>query len=119
MGRALDGHEARVTALDFSPDGHTLATGAVDGTVRLWSVDTQRPIGASLTIEPETYVSARFSPGGSYLYAVPHEGRGVRWDVRPESWKHHAFVVAGRVFTEREWHDALPDRAFRPVCRRS
>jgi len=118
VGRALDGHDARVTALEFSGDGRTLATGAVDGTVRLWSVGTQRAIGSSLEIEPEAYVSARFSRDGSYLFAVPHEGRGVRWDVRPASWKRHACLVAGREITEREWHDALPERPFRPVCGR-
>jgi len=118
VGRALDGHDARVTALEFSGDGRTLTTGAVDGTVRLWSVGTQRAIGSSLEIEPEAYVSARFSRDGSYLFAVPHEGRGVRWDVRPESWKRHACLVAGREITEREWRDALPERPFRPVCGR-
>jgi WD40 repeat protein/DNA-binding SARP family transcriptional activator len=118
VGRALDGHDARVTALEFSGDGRTLATGAVDGTVRLWSVGTQRAIGSSLEIEPEAYVSARFSRDGSYLFAVPHEGRGVRWDVRSESSKRHACLVAGRQLSEREWHDALPERPFRPVCGR-
>jgi WD40 repeat protein/DNA-binding SARP family transcriptional activator len=118
VGRVLDGHQARISALVFSGDGRTLATGAVDGTVRLWSVDTQRPIGAALEIEPEAYVSARFSRDGSHLYAVPHVGRGVRWDVRPAAWERHACEVAGRRLTEREWRDALPERPFRPVCAR-
>ncbi|HET8951022.1 MAG TPA: BTAD domain-containing putative transcriptional regulator [Solirubrobacteraceae bacterium] len=118
VGRVLDGHEARVTALEFSGDGRTLATGAVDGTVRLWSVDTQRAIGSSLEIEPEAYVAAGFSRDGSHLFAVPHTGRGVRWDVRPASWNRHACVVAGRDLTEREWRDALPERPFQPVCSR-
>jgi hypothetical protein len=42
----------------------------------------------------------------------------VRWDVRSESSKRHACLVAGRQLTEREWHDALPERPFRPVCGR-
>ena len=118
VGRAMDGQEARLTALEFSPNSRVLATGSADGTVLLWNVDTQRAIGSPLEIEPDAYVSATFARDGSHLFAVPHAGRGVRWDVRPESWKRHACLVAGRELTETEWRDALPDRPFQPVCRR-
>jgi WD40 repeat protein len=114
----MDGQEARLTALEFSPDGRVLATGSADGTALLWDVDTQWAIGSPLQIEPDAYVSATFSHDGSHLFAVPHTGRGVRWDVRPASWKRHACLVAGRELTEAEWRDALPDRPLRPVCRR-
>jgi WD40 repeat protein len=33
---ALDGHGDQVIALDFPADGSTLASGAIDGTIRLW-----------------------------------------------------------------------------------
>src|SRR5262249_44303153 len=33
---SLAGHEGRIGAVVFSPDGATLATGSWDGTVRLW-----------------------------------------------------------------------------------
>jgi WD40 repeat protein len=118
VGRTLDGQEARLTALEFSPDGRVLLTGSADGTVLLWDVDTQREIGSPLQIKPEAYVSATFARDGSHLFAVPHTGRGVRWDVRPASWKPHACLVAGRELTEAEWRDALPDRPFQRVCPR-
>lgn len=35
---ALFGHARFVTTVAFSPDGHTLATGSWDGTVRLWTL---------------------------------------------------------------------------------
>jgi WD40 repeat protein len=36
--RVLPGHDARVYGLAFLPDGRTLASGAVDGAVRMWDV---------------------------------------------------------------------------------
>ncbi len=38
MLQTLTGHIAQCYALDFSPDGQTLATGGRDGTLRLWDV---------------------------------------------------------------------------------
>jgi WD40 repeat protein len=34
----LTGHSSAVYAVAFSPDGHTLASGSFDQTVRLWNV---------------------------------------------------------------------------------
>jgi len=36
----LSGHAARVSAVDFSRDGATLATASWDGTARLWDLAT-------------------------------------------------------------------------------
>jgi WD40 repeat protein len=44
----LDGHENRVTSVAWSPDARTLASGSLDGTVRLWS----RSSGLSLRRSP-------------------------------------------------------------------
>ena len=97
---------------------------AIDGLPGRWSVVDGEVRGDGVRLAPgeqletEGVLLRAFSRDGSHLFAVPHTGRGVRWDVRAESWKRHACLVAGRELTEAEWRDALPDRPLRPVCRR-
>jgi WD40 repeat protein len=44
LGPPLTGHTSNVETVAFSPDGHTLATGSRDQTVRLWGMDVDRAI---------------------------------------------------------------------------
>ncbi|MDY3562810.1 PQQ-binding-like beta-propeller repeat protein [Gemmata sp. JC673] len=50
--RTLKGHTARVRPMCFSPDGKVLATGADDGTVRLWDPSTGKELARLTAPDP-------------------------------------------------------------------
>jgi WD40 repeat protein len=72
----LKGHTNAVASVAFSPDGHTLASGSHDGTVRLWNTSTGVEIA---TLQGRGCVA--FSPDGRTLAAVSADGNVNLWDV--------------------------------------
>ncbi|NNN33787.1 hypothetical protein HLK59_26165 [Streptomyces sp. S3(2020)] len=58
-----------VTALAFSPDGHTLAVAGDHGTLQLWDVPTQQPLGGPLATPGDPIVSLAFSGDSKTLYS--------------------------------------------------
>ena len=113
----LAGHTAEVASLATSLDGRTLATGSLDGTIRLFDVATRQPLGAPLRAVPNRVVEPRFTPDGAFLFAFTTAGQAYRWDMRLPSWARRACAVAGRSLTRTEWNDVLPGRDYAPACR--
>jgi WD40 repeat protein len=80
----LFGHRAPLTAMAFSRSGSVFATGALDGTARLWDVATRRQLGAPITHPHDdggTGIDAvAFLPGGKVV--VTAQLATVRfWDI--------------------------------------
>ena len=78
-------HAGAVNSVAFSPDGHTLASGSDDGSVRLWDVADPahpRPLSQPLTGTGIAAVnSVAFSPDGHTLASGDANGTVRLWDV--------------------------------------
>lgn len=67
----LRGHKDFVSGLAFSPDDRVLATGSMDGTIRLWNTATGKSVGWLPGHVQET-TDLAFSPDGRTLASLGH-----------------------------------------------
>ena len=84
FSQTLIGHRDGVTSLAFSPDGHTLASGSSDETVRLWNVTDPAnplPLGPPLRGHGRPVQSVAFSSDGRTLASAGQDDTVRLWNV--------------------------------------
>lgn len=97
----LVGHSNALGGLSFSPDGKFLAScGLYGGPLRLWDVESRRPLGAAMPEMDDGVYSVAFSPDGKFLAS----GRETitLWNIEIDMWLEQAIRIANRELTPEE-----------------
>ena len=83
------GHTGVVHCLAFSPDGKTLASASVDGSVRIWDVATGE-LRSVLNDHENIVLAVSFAPSGELLASAGYD-RNIRlWNT--QDWRSHGIL---------------------------
>ncbi|CAG7854167.1 COMPASS-like H3K4 histone methylase component WDR5B {ECO:0000303/PubMed:19567704} Short=AtWDR5B {ECO:0000303/PubMed:19567704} [Serendipita indica DSM 11827] len=77
----LRGHEGRVNAVGFSPDGSQIVSGSWDNTIRLWDAATGQAVGEPLRGHEGRVNAVGFSPDGSQIVSGSSDNTIRLWDA--------------------------------------
>jgi WD40 repeat protein/serine/threonine protein kinase len=107
-GHPLGGHEAGVSALEISSDGHWLVTAGRDNIPRLWNLTSPEPWTNPMLLRGHTAPvwSAGFSPDGRWLVTASSDKTARLWDLRQ--------LPAAKLFELRGHQAAVTTFAFSP-----
>jgi WD40 repeat protein len=93
------GRTGRPNWVLFSPDGETVVSTNVDGTVTRWDVESGT-VSETLRGHSNDVQQPVFSPDGETLYTVSHDGTAIAWDMKGDRGLGRPFrFTAGRTFS--------------------
>lgn len=108
--RELSAKQARLTAIDFSPDGQHVASGSFDGAIRIWETDSGRSL-ESLRGQRERILSLAFSPNNQWLASSSEDTTVALWNWQDRC-QHQLYEACDR----RVWSVAFSPDSKRLVC---
>ncbi|MGH8525488.1 MAG: WD40 repeat domain-containing protein, partial [Gammaproteobacteria bacterium] len=107
-------HQDSVSAVSFSPDGKTLASGSDDYTVRLWDLATGKEL-RRLSHESVVY-AVSFSPGGKTLASASRDNAVRLWLWQPQDLMVAACERSTRNLRWDEWRLYFEDLPYAKTC---
>jgi WD40 repeat protein len=82
-----------VTAVAFSPNGTTLATGDANGNIQLWNTATRQETGVPMSSDTQPVDAVAFSPDGSLVAAASSDGNVQVWSAATQQEAGSALVA--------------------------
>lgn len=79
--RMLDGHETAISKLEFSLDGIQLASGASNGTIRIWNLQSNSRLDLTSEYRDGSVRSLGFSVQGTRLVSLSSNGMVQVWNT--------------------------------------
>ena len=117
LGQPLTGHTDSVYSVAFSPDGHTLATGSDDNTVRLWNVtDPPTPFHSATDRTHRRRDSVAFSPDGHTLATGSADGTVRWWNLDVNAAINRICAAVGKDLTPAQWQQDASGLTPTPLC---
>jgi len=118
----LGKHEASVTDVEFLPDGTTLVSSGLDQSIRMWDVESWRPLGL-LKGHTDTAWQVASSRTGRKVYSASADRTLKSWEAdnpqefdllhRGTNWVFGLeFSGNGRWLAGSVWDHSLPDRSL-------
>ncbi len=77
---ALDSHTSGVRTLEYSSDGRRLLTGSDDNTLKLWNLETKRPL-ETLRGHDGWIAKCTLSPDGKWALSASHDQHVRLWNL--------------------------------------